>query len=165
MSPLSKLGRGPAGKFEITELQATDSVEVCVEFKGRSLADLYFRDRKTQQQFQVLSLDGIISVNIGLSNGEGWYRWVWMWESTEEADEAWSKAPPDVEQTIESLAQRINDFIKDTHRKAKSRRSMVALDITPQLKSTGLEMTILDYTPDEVARQYRLSKRTPEKKT
>jgi hypothetical protein len=164
MSPLSKMVRGQAGKLEITQLQATDSVQVCVEFEGRSISDAYFIDGKTRQRFYVLSLDGILSANIGLYKGEGWYRWVWMWESKDEADKAWSKSPSDIEETLDRLAQRINDFIKGANRNAKSTKSLVVLDITPELKSIGWPMTILGNTTDEAAREYKLSKRTREKK-
>ena len=165
MSPLSKLSKGPDGKFELTQLQATESVQVCVEFDGHSLADAYFEDRKTQQRFNVLSIDGVVSVNIGIYNGEGWYRWVWIWESTQEADEAWSQAPADIDKTIARLVQKINDYIGNVTRNAKPAKSKVLLDITPDLMSIGWEMTILDYTTDEVAKQYRLSKRMQKKRT
>jgi hypothetical protein len=163
MSPLSKLSKGQDGKIELTQLQATESVQVCVEFDRRSLVDTYFEDRKTQQRFNMLSIDDVISVNIGLYNGEGWYRWVWMWESTQEADEAWSKAPADIDKTIERLVQRINNFIRDATRNAKSKKSKAILDITPELMKIGWEITILDRTKDEVAQEYKLSKKAQRK--
>lgn len=164
MPPLLKMGKGQAGKFEITQLETTDSVQVCVEFEGRSSSGAYFKDRKTQQRFYVLGLDGIISVNIGLYKGEGFYRWIWVWDSTEEADMAWSKAPADIETTFDRLVKRINDLIKDAKRNVKSGKSLVVLDITPELKSIGWPMTILGNTPDEAAREYELSRRVREKK-
>jgi len=163
MSPVSRLRTGKNGKLELTQLPATESVQVCVEFNGRSLADAYFEDTKTQQRFNVLSIDDVVSVNIGLYNGEGWYRWVWMWESTQEADKAWSKAPPNIAETIEQLVHRINNFIGDATRNVKSEKSRVVLDITPELMKIGWEMTILDYTPDQVAQEYRLSKKAQSK--
>jgi hypothetical protein len=93
MSPVSKISKGTDGKIEIRQLQATEMVRVCVEFDGRSFADAYFEDIQTQQRFRVLALDNVVAVDIGLYNSECWFRWVWMWESMEEADEAWSKAP------------------------------------------------------------------------
>jgi hypothetical protein len=165
MSQLSKLSKGKDGKFEMTQLQATESVQVCVEFDGRSLADTYFEDRKTLQRFNVLSLDDVVSVHIGLYNGEGWYRWVWMWESTQEADEAWSKAPADIDKPIVRIVQSINDFIGDATRNANSEKSKVLLDITPELRNIGWGMTILDHTTDEVAQEYRLRMKAQGKKT
>lgn len=164
MSPTSKLSKGQGGKMELTQLPATESVQVCVEFNGLALADAYFEDRKTHQRFNVLSLDDVVSVNIGLHNGEGWYRWVWMWENTQEADEAWSKAPADIGEVIEHLVQRISNFIGDATRNVNSERSRVVLDITPELMNIGWEMTILDYTTDQVAQEYRLSKKAQSKR-
>jgi hypothetical protein len=159
MSPLSKISKGQDGKFAVTQLRSTESVQVCIEFDERSLADAYFEDRKTQQRFSVLSIDNVVSVHIGLYNGEGWYRWVWMWESTQEADEAWSKAPADLEKNIEQVVQGINDFIEEATRNAKSEKSKAILDITPELMKIGWEITILDHTTDEVAQEYKLSKK------
>jgi hypothetical protein len=164
MSPLSKLSKREDGKIELAQLTATESVQVCVEFDEHSLADAYFENRNTQQRFNVLSLDDVVSVNIGLFNGEGWYRWVWMWESAQEADEAWSKAPADIEKIIEELVQKINNFIGDATRNTETDKSRVILDITPELMNLGWQMTILDYTTDQVAQEYRLSKKVQSKK-
>ena len=144
--------------------KATESVQVCVEFNGLSLADAYFEDMKTQERFNVLSIDDVVSVNIGLYNGEGWYRWVWIWESTQEADEAWSKAPANIDETIEELVQRINNFIGNATRNVKSEKSRAVLDMTPELRNIGWEITILDYTPDQVIQEYRLSKKVQSKR-
>ena len=144
--------------------KATESVQVCVEFNGRSRADAYFEDMKTQERFNVLSIDDVVSVNIGLYNGEGWYRWVWIWESTQEADEAWSKVPSNIEETIEELVQRINNFIGNATRNVKSEKSRAVLDMTPELRNIAWEITILDYTPDQVIQEYRLSKKVQSKR-
>ena len=157
MSPLSKVSKGQDGKFTVTQLQSTESVQVCIEFDGDSLADTYFEDRKTQQRFSVLSIDNVVSVHIGLYNGEGWYRWIWMWESRQECDEAWSKTPADLEKNIEQVVQGINNFIEEASRNARSKKSKTILDITPELMEIGWEITILDHTPDEVAQEYKLS--------
>jgi hypothetical protein len=164
MPPLLKLTRREDGKVELTQLKATKSVQVCVEFNGRLSEAAYFEDKDTQQRFNVLSVDDVVSVNIGLFNGEGWYRWVWIWESTQEADEAWNRAPADIEKVIEELTQKINNFIVDAARIPKPDKSRVVLDITPELMNIGWEMTILDYTADEVEKEYRLSKKVHEKK-
>jgi hypothetical protein len=144
--------------------KATESVQVCVEFNGLSLADVYFEDMKTQERFNVISIDDVVSVNIGLYNGEGWYRWVWIWESTQEADEAWSKAPANIEETIEELVQRINNFIGNATRNVKSGKSRAVLDMTPELRNIGWEITLLDYTPDQVIQEYRLRKKVQGKR-
>ena len=144
--------------------KATESVQVCVEFNRRSRADTYFEDMKTQERFNVLSINDVVSVNIGLYNGEGWYRWVWIWESTQEADEAWSKAPANIDETIEELVQRINNFIGNATRNVKSEKSRVVLDMTPELRNIGWEINILDYTPDQVIQEYRLSKKVQSKR-
>ena len=68
MSPLRRLGIGQDGNPEMTTLQTTESVQVCVELDTRSLLDVYFEDRTTQQRFYVLSLDDVVSANIGLYN-------------------------------------------------------------------------------------------------
>ncbi len=150
-------------KFKIKQLQLTESVQVCVEFNARAFVDACFVDIKTQRRFYVLSLDNVVSVNVGLYNGEAWYRWAWIWESTKEADEAWSKAPADIEQRIEQLVQKIDGFIRDMKRNAEPIESKIILDITPELERIGWEMTILEYTPTEVAREYELSKKVREK--
>jgi hypothetical protein len=144
--------------------KATESVQVCVESNGRSLVNAYFEDMKTQERFNMLSIDDVVSVNIGLYNGEAWHRWVWMWESTQEADNAWSKAPTDIDKAIEQLVQGINNFIGDARRNVKTDKSKVVLDITSELMNIGWEMTILDYTTDQVAQEYRLSKRVQDKR-
>ena len=159
MSPLTKISKGQDGKFAVTQLQSTESVQLCIEFDGRLLADAYFEDRKTQQRFSALSIDNVVSVHIGLYNGEGWYRWVWMWESTQECDEACSKVPADLEKNLVQVVQGINDFIEEASRNAKSEKSKAILDITPVLMKIGWEMTILDHTTDEVAQEYKLSKK------
>ena len=164
MSPLSRISKRKNGQIESRQLKATESLQVCVEFNGRSLADAYFEDIKTQERFNLLSIDDVVPVNIGLYNGEGWYRWVWIWESTQEADEAWSKAPANIEETVEQLVQRINNFIADAVRKTRSDTSRVILDLTPELMNIGREMTILDYTTDQVAQEYRLSKKVQSKR-
>jgi hypothetical protein len=155
MSPLTQLSKGQDGKLEITQLQTTESVQVCVEFNRRSLTNTYFEDGKTQQRFYVLNLGDAVSVNINLYNGAAWLTWVWIWEDQVEAEEAWSKVPAGLTETIEQLTQRINDFIRDARRTGKSGKSKVVHDITPELKSIGWEMTLLDYTIDEVARSYQ----------
>ena len=143
--------------------KATKSVQVCVEFNGHSQANTYFEDIKTQERFNMLSIDDVVSVNIGLYNGKGWYRWVWIWESIQEADAAWSKAPSNIEETIEELVQRINNFVGNAMRNVKSEKSRVVLDMTPELMNIGWEITILNYTPDQVIQEYTLSKKVQRK--
>jgi hypothetical protein len=166
MSPLRRLGIGPDGKPEITTLQTTESVQVCVELDTCSLLDAYFEDGTNQQRFYVLSLDDVVSANIGLYNGEAWHIWVWMWEDEQEAEEAWSKVPATLEpgKLLEQLTQKIDGFIRDAKGSTKSKESKLILDITSDLSRLGWEMTILDYTKDEVARAYGLSKKAQEQR-
>ena len=163
MAPLFELSNWQNGKFELKQRQVTKSAQVCAEFDAHALLDAYFLDAETRRRFYVLSLDDVVSVNVGLYNGEAWYRWVWMWESTKEADEAWSRAPADLEQNIEQLVQKIDGFIRAVKRNAKPESKSV-LDITPELEHIGWEMTILEYTPAQVAGEYELSRRVREKK-
>ncbi len=56
--------------------------------------DTFLEDPTTGLSFNAVSLDGVVSIHLGVLNGEPWYRWIWMWESTQEADLAHSKLPP-----------------------------------------------------------------------
>jgi hypothetical protein len=159
MSPLSKMSKGQDGKIEVTQFPTIESVQVCVEFVNFSLVKAYFEDKKTQQRFNVLALDDVVAVNIGLYNGVAWRRWVWMWESTQEADEAWSKAPADIDKILEGLVQKINDFIGEMTKNVNPENLKGVLDITPELVNIGWEMTMLERTIDDVAQEYRLSQK------
>jgi len=165
MSPLTKIIRTPDGKFETVSFQASESVFVCVEFDPHSIADAYFEDGQTHRRAYAINLDGAASVQIGLNTEQAWYRWVWMWETKQEADEAMKQVPDDLDLKLEQLVQKIDDFLSRAREtNIQGGLSQVRLDITPDLKSIGWEITLLDYTKEQAARTYSISMKAIKKR-
>jgi hypothetical protein len=68
-----------------------------------------------------------------------------MWETKQEADEAMKQVPDDLDLKLEQLVQKIDDFLSRAREtNIQGGLSQVRLDITPDLKSIGWEITLLD---------------------
>ncbi len=135
-----------------------ESIQVCAEFHSGSLVDVYFENRDTQTRGYELDLTHEVAYDIGLYGGAVWYRAVWIWESTQECDEAFRQEPEDIDERIAYLAHRIADFIADETEGAHVEigKSKASLDITPDLAHLGFgwHSRITIPTKDEAARAY-----------
>jgi hypothetical protein len=165
MSPLTKITKTPDGKFETISFQASESVFVCVGLDPHSIVDAYFEDGQTRRRAYALGLDEAASVQIALNTEQAWHRWVWMWETKQEANEALKHVPDDLGLKLEQLVQKIDDFLSRAREtNIQGGPSQVRLDITPDLKSIGWQITLLDHTREEAAGTYSTSMKAIKKR-
>ncbi len=160
MSPSAIVRKTQNGGIEIIPLKAAQSVAICVKFNGLLFEDAYFEDRQSQQEFYVVGFEGIAPVNFGLYNGEAWYRWIWCWESTTEADQALKQIPDGIDNILEQLVLKVNDFIREAREEnARTGNTIFVLDVTKDMKSIGWELTILPFSKQNTATDYEIYKR------
>jgi hypothetical protein len=134
------------------------SVFLLAEIRGSRITDTHLEDPASGLEFDVLGLDGAVSIHLGVHLGEPWYRWIWMWESSQEADLAHSQLPPGFDESLEGVITSIRTFLQSSLNTDSDDARIVSLDLTPQLIRLGLEMAAIDMTKDQVMQelaQYR----------
>ena len=139
-------------------LTRVHSVSLHALYQGSNISDTYLEDEASGLRFYVLSLDGVVSIHLGVYNGEPWYRWVWMWESTQEADFALNHLPPGFDEALEAVISSIQHFLHDNHASDNHDTRLCTFDLTPHLVGLGLEIAAIDLSKEQAAQelaQYR----------
>ncbi len=134
------------------------SVSLCAQYQGSQIVDTYLEDPASSLRFHAISLDGDVSIHLGVLDGEPWYRWVWMWESTQEADSALAKLPPDFDDALEAVIDSIRNFLRANQTADDLDTRLCKFELTPHLANLGLELAAVELSKEEAARelaQYR----------
>lgn len=134
------------------------SVLLYARYQGSQILDTYLEDPASGLRFYALSLDGIVSIHLGVHDGEPWYRWIWMWESTQEADAALDTLPPGFDEALDAVIESIRSFLHSHQAAGDQDTRLCTFDLTPQLTGLGLKMAAVEMTKEQAARelaQYR----------
>ena len=130
----------------MTYLTEVRSVLLNVRYQGSQILDTYLEDPTSGLRFYALDLNGVVSIHLGVHNGEPWYRWIWMWESTQEADAAHSKLPPGFDEALDAVLDSIRSFLHSNQVADSSKTRLCTFDLTPCLASLGLDMAAVKET-------------------
>jgi len=134
------------------------SVLLQARYRGSQILDTYLEDPVSGLRFYALSLDGVVSIHLGVHNGEPWYCWIWMWESTQEADAALNTLPPGFDEALQAVIESIRSFLRSSQVAGDHDTRLCTFDLTPQLASLGLDMAAVEMTQEQSAQelaQYR----------
>jgi hypothetical protein len=134
----------------LTEIR---SVLLHARYQGSRILDIYLEDPGSGLRFYALSLNGVISVHLGVHNGEPWYCWIWMWESTQEADTALNQLPPGFDEALDTVTESIRSFLHDNQAAGDYSTRLCTFDLTPQLASLGLDMAAVEMTKEQAAQE------------
>jgi hypothetical protein len=142
-------------------LTGVHSVLLHARYRGSQILDSYLEDPISGLRFYALNLNGIVSIHLGVCDGELWYRWIWMWESTQEADAALNKLPPGFDEAWDAVIDSIRSFLHNSQAAGDHNTRLCTFDLTPQLASLGLDMAAVEITKEqathELARYQRLA--------
>ncbi len=116
--------------------------------------DTYLEDPASGLKFQAVSLDGVVSIHLGVFEGEPWYRWIWMWESTQEADLAHMKLPPDFDDSLNAVVASIQSFLHANQIADGPDDRLCKFDLTPHIAGLGLKLSAVEMSKEEVAREF-----------
>ena len=135
-------------------LSKISSVLLCAQYQGSQIVDSYLEDPVSSLRFHAVSLDGVVSIHLGVLDGEPWYRWIWMWETTQEADSALNKLPPGFDDALEAVVVSIRIFLHATRAADGPDMRLCKFDLTPHLASLGLELAAVEMSKEEAAREF-----------
>lgn len=134
-------------------LSRINSVKLHAQTSAPQRLDTCFKAGDSGLSFNLLILNGIVSIHLGIHNGEPWHRWIWMWESTQEADLALAQLNPGFEEDLEAVLSAIRQFVRGLPASEPDSKPPDTLDLTPHLDRLGLEMFAWEISQDESARE------------
>ena len=124
---------------------------LCLTYSGNCLIDSHIEEPAAANGFYVLELIGPVAVQFGVHEGEPWYRWVWMWESTREADLALAEVSPDVEHCLDTAVAAIREHVAKADSASASPDRVERLDIGALLAPIGWPMFATPHTKIQAA--------------
>jgi len=137
---------------------------LCLAYSGDRLVDSHMEDSATGAKFYILELSGPAPVQFGVHEGEPWFRWVWMWETTREADLALAKVPPEVESSLDSAVETIRQVVSMANPGQASPDRVERVSIGDLLTHIGWPMTGLPDTKAKAAAGLAIYKRLLEQR-
>jgi hypothetical protein len=132
---------------------------LCLSRSNDGKIEAHFEDAALPSEFYVLLLEGPAPIQVGVHDGEPWYRWAWMWESTREADLALEKVPTDVESRLESAVASMREFVARCIAGPDDRHVTAKLDIAPLLGPIGWPMLADPCSKTDAARRLAIYRR------